>query len=142
MPKSLFHVVVLTDDLDEVVRFLSEVAGLQPVRRFADEPATQAQAEELFGWPAGDVTVRGAAVGEGAGMVELIEIPESRRGTESPRVVFMSLATQDLDGYEARARSAGFAVGARSGGEGALADFATVPVTVGGLPFEFISFGR
>jgi catechol 2,3-dioxygenase-like lactoylglutathione lyase family enzyme len=141
MPRSLFHVVALTDDLDGVVRFLSDVAGLQPVRPFADEPATQAQAEQLFGWPAGEVSVRGAAVGEGAGMVEVIEIPEPLRGTEQPRVVFLTLATQDLDRYEAKAREAGFAVGPRFSGDGALADFATVPVTVGGLPFEFISFG-
>jgi catechol 2,3-dioxygenase-like lactoylglutathione lyase family enzyme len=141
MPRSLFHVVVLTDDLDGVIRFLADVAGMRPVRRFANEPETRAQAEQLLGWPAGAVDVRGAAIGEGVGMVEVIEIPEPLRSSERPRVVFLTLATQDLDAHEEKARAAGFDVGPRFSGSGALSDFATVPVTVGGLPFELISFG-
>ena len=40
MPKSLSHVVVLTDDLEAVVRFLTEVANVQPVERYETRPRT------------------------------------------------------------------------------------------------------
>ena len=80
-------------------------------------------------------------VGEGTGMVEVVEIPESLRATEKPRVAILSLATPDVEGYAAKARAAGFEVGPTISGDGAVRTFSMAPVTVGGIPFEFIAFG-
>jgi catechol 2,3-dioxygenase-like lactoylglutathione lyase family enzyme len=141
MPSSIFHMVALTDDLDEVIRFLRDVVGMDPVREFGDDPATREQAEQNFGWPAGEVSVRGAVVGAGAGMIELVEIPDTLRDVEAPRVAMMTFATPDVEGYSQRAADAGFDAEPVIAGDGAVSTFAMAPVTVGGLPFEFIRFG-
>lgn len=142
MPKSIFHTVLLTDDLDGIVRFLSEVVGMGPVRWFGDEVGSPQQTQAILGWPAEEATIRGAVVGEGVGMVEALEIPESLRGREQPRVAFLTLATADVDGDAERARAAGFDVAPTTTGDGVRSTFAMAPVTVGGIPFELIQFGE
>jgi catechol 2,3-dioxygenase-like lactoylglutathione lyase family enzyme len=142
MPKSIFHTVVLTDDLDGVVRFLNEVVGIEPVRWFGDEVGSPEQTQAVLGWPVEDVSIRGAIVGQGVGMIEALEIPESLRDREQPRVAFLTLATPDVEGYAERARAAGFDVAPTTAGDGVVSTFAMAPVTVGGIPFELIRFGE
>jgi catechol 2,3-dioxygenase-like lactoylglutathione lyase family enzyme len=139
MPSRVFHNLVLTDDLDAVVRFLTEVAGLEGVRWFE---STGERGSSAFGWPPVDGPVRGAVVGEGQGMVELVEIPAPLRPTVQPGLVFMSLATPSPESYADKAIAAGFDAQPAVTLPGVHDVPSTLaPVAVGGLRFEFIRFG-
>ena len=99
MPKSLSHVVVLTEDLDAVVEFLTEVARITEVVPY------EAKAEDLgplFGWAS---SARGAFVGEGPGAVDLLEIPEAERGKVTPGVRLLAVADDWLSWFRLRPSS-------------------------------------
>jgi catechol 2,3-dioxygenase-like lactoylglutathione lyase family enzyme len=133
MPKRLFHVVLLTDELEETVRFLSEVVGMgEP--QWHDQPG-EANAI-VFGWPAEGTDTKRVVLGEGPGLIEVVGIPEPMRGTVEPGAAFLAFATPDPDGLGEAARAAGFEPGERYEMLGAT----LVPITVGGLPFEFVRF--
>ena len=70
MPRALSHAVVLTDDLDATLRFLTDVGGLTPLSAVtAGAPEDYAL---VFGWPIEQAATRSAFVGEGAGMLEVV----------------------------------------------------------------------
>jgi hypothetical protein len=136
MPKSLSHVVVLTEDLDAVVAFLTDVARITQVLPY------EARAEDLgplFGWSS---SARGAFVGEGPGAVDLLEIPEAERATTTPGVRLLAVVNRDAEAAGQAAADAGhqvrgpFHTTAATGGPMSL-----VEVVVGGLPFELVQFG-
>ena len=138
MPSRLFHVVLLTDEIDEVARFLTEVVGLTDPRWF---PNDAEQSSRVFGWPVVEAPGRRVVIGQPPGMVELVEIPEALRGEVRPGVAFLAFATPDVEGYAERAALAGFDVGTVDTVAGAGEPSTLVPVTVGGLPWEFMRFG-
>lgn len=138
MPSRVFHTVLLTDGIDDAVRFLTEVVGMgEP--QWAD--CSAAQSVLVFGWPDHDDPGRRVILGQGPGMLELVEIPPSLRATIVPGVAFTAFATPDVEGFAERSAAAGFdarpvqAVGT-TGGTSTMA-----AVHVGGLPFEFMRFG-
>lgn len=133
MPKRLFHVVLLTDELEETVRFLSEVVGMGEPQR---HPQLGPRNAEVFGWPAEGTDTERVVLGEGPGLIEVVGIPESLRGTVQPGVAFVAFASPDPDGLGEKAAAAGFPPGPRLEIDGAT----LVPVPVGGLPFEFVRF--
>jgi catechol 2,3-dioxygenase-like lactoylglutathione lyase family enzyme len=139
MPKGIFHAVVLTDDLEETVRFLTEVCGIAPVTRYRPEAE---QLATTFGWPVETGTTDAALVGQGPGMLELIAIPPSVRAAFEPGVRLLAVATTDVEGRAGAAKAAGFDPGAlqranvAGGGE-----IVIVPVAVGGVGFELVRFG-
>lgn len=139
MPSSLSHVVVLTDDLDAILRFLGEVAGLRSVLRYETEPA---EINQLFGWPVEHGKARGAFVGEGPGAVDVLEIPEALRGEITPGVRLLAVANRDVATAGAAAAAAGFDVRGpfrtttATGGAMSLTE-----VVAGGIPFELVQFG-
>src|SRR5688572_3508297 len=108
MPSRLFHVVLLTDEIDETARFLEDVVGLGNPRWF---PNDAEQSTQVFGWPPVDEPGRRVVLGEAPGMVELVEIPVALRGTVQPGVAMVAFATPDVEGYADRAAAAGFEVG-------------------------------
>jgi catechol 2,3-dioxygenase-like lactoylglutathione lyase family enzyme len=136
MPKSLSHVVVFTDDLDAVVRFLTDVAKVPSVSPY------EVQAEDvhaLFGWPLDNGPARGAFVGEGAGSVDVLEIPASLRGTVRPGV---RLVNRDAAAAGEAASAAGFAVRGPFHTTAATGQpMSLVEVEAGGVPFELVQFG-
>src|SRR5215207_6931276 len=136
MPRALSHAVVLTDDLDATIRFLRDVANVSPVS------AVTAGAPEdyslVFGWPLEQAATRSAFVGEGTGMLEVVEIPMPLRGTIAPGVRLLAVANRDT----AAAVDAGFdgrgPLTVTSAGEHG----ATIAeVVAGGVAFELIQFG-
>jgi catechol 2,3-dioxygenase-like lactoylglutathione lyase family enzyme len=138
MPKGIFHAVVLTDDLEGTLRFLHDVSGIKPVRRYQPEPEQLAAA---FGWPT-HIRAPAAMVGEGPGMMEVIEIPAGLRGEVAPGVSLLAVATTDVDGRVEAARAAGFQPDAVRTAIGADGTSITVaPVRVGGVGYEFVRFG-
>jgi catechol 2,3-dioxygenase-like lactoylglutathione lyase family enzyme len=140
MPRALSHAVVLTDDLDATLRFLTDVANVAPVT-----PVSAGAPEDyalVFGWPLDRAATRSAFAGEGAGMLEVVEIPEALRGTVTPGVRMLAVANRDVVSAADAARSAGFdargPLEVTSAGERG----ATIAeVTAGGVPFELIQFG-
>ncbi len=105
MPRSLSHVVVLTHDLDEVVRFCGEVAGIAAVTRY---PIPAADLEMLFGWPGLQEPVAAAFVGEGPGGLDLVEVPESLRDDVAPGMRLLAVVNRDVDAATTTAAAAGF----------------------------------
>jgi hypothetical protein len=136
MPKSLSHVVVLTEDLDAVVAFLTDVARITEVVPY------DAKAEDLgplFGWSS---SARGAFVGEGPGSVDVLEIPEAERGTTPPGVRLLAVVNRDAAAAGDASAAAGHAVRGPFHTTAATgAPMSLVEVTVGGLPFELVQFG-
>jgi hypothetical protein len=140
MPRALSHAVVLTDDLDATIRFLADVAKVAPV-----SPVTEGAPEDyalVFGWPLDQAATRSAFVGEGAGMLEVVEIPAPLRGSVAPGVRLLAVANRDAAAAADAARSSGFDVRGpltvtSAGERGAT----IVEVVAGGVPFELIQFG-
>jgi catechol 2,3-dioxygenase-like lactoylglutathione lyase family enzyme len=138
MPRGIFHAVVLTDDLDASVRFLSEVCGIAPVERYVPQPD---QLAETFGWPVDTGTTEAAVIGQGPGMLEVIAIPASLRSTVTPGVALLAVATGDVDGKAEAARAAGFQPSPTRTADGAGgAKITMAPVTVGGVGYELVRF--
>jgi hypothetical protein len=139
MPSSLSHVVVLTDDLDAVLRFLQEVANVKGVMPYETVPE---QVNALFGWPVEHGRARGAFVGDGPGSIDVLEIPEGLRDTVAPGVRLLAVANRDAEaaretatkhGFEARGP---FTATTATGGE-----MRTTEVLAGGIAFELVQFG-
>ena len=138
MPKGIFHAVVLTDDLDASLTFLTEVCGIGPVRPYEPTPASLAAA---LGWPEADSHTRGAIVGQPPGMIDLVAIPPALRGTITPGVTLLAIATPDVEGRAEAARQAGFDVAEpRSVVDATGATMTTAPLVVGGVGYEFVRF--
>ena len=139
MPKSLSHVVVLTDDLDAVLRFLTEVANVSGVAPYETEPEDVAS---MFGWPLEHGATRGAFVGEGPGGVDVVEIPEALRDTVRPGARLLAVVNRDAAGSGEAAASAGFTVRGPFRTTAATgAPMAIVEVMAGGVAFELVQFG-
>ena len=140
MPRALSHAVVLTDDLDGTIRFLSEVANVAPV-----SPVTEGAAEDyalVFGWAIEQAATRSAFVGEGPGMLEVVEIPAALQGTVTPGVRLLAVANRDVASTADAASAAGFAVRGPLTVTSAGEHGATIAeVTAGGVAFELIQFG-
>jgi len=138
MPKGIFHAVVLTDDLETMIRFLTDVCRMAPVERYAPAPD---QLTAAFGWPEG-TTTGAALVGQGPGLLDLVAIPPQLAGTVAPGVVLLAIPTADVDARVEAARQAGFDPEPPRTGEGANGAMVTLaPVKVGGVGFEFARFG-
>lgn len=139
MPKSLSHVVVLTDDLDAVLRFVTEVGKVTAVNLYETEPA---DIHDLFGWPVEHSRLRGAFVGEGPGSLDLLEIPPALRGTVQPGVRLLAVVNRDAAAAGEAAATAGFEVRGPFHTTAATGlPMALVEVSVGGLGFELVQFG-
>src|SRR5687768_5623383 len=92
MPSSLSHVVVFTDDLEELLRFLAEVARVKGVTRYETVPE---QVEDFFGWPREHGPSRCAFVGEGSGAIDIVEIPPGLRDSIKPGVRLLAVPHRD-----------------------------------------------
>ena len=139
MPNALSHVVVLTDDLDAVLRFLTEVAGLRDVTRYETVPE---QVHELFDWPIEHGRAAGAFVGQGPGSVDVLEIPEALRASVRPGVRLLAIVNRDAAAAGDRARDAGFATRGPFGATTATGGtMAMSEVIAGGVAFELVQFG-
>jgi len=140
MPRALSHVVVLTDDLDTTLRFLTDVARVTPL-----SPVTAGAPEDyalVFGWPLEQAATRSAFVGEGAGMLEVVEIPEPLRGAVATGARLLAVANRDAASAAETATAAGFDVRGPLAVTSAGQHGATiVEVVAGGVPFELIQFG-
>ena len=140
MPRSLSHAVVLTDDLDATLRFLTDVGGVTPL-----SPVTAGAPEDyalVFGWPIEQAATRSAFVGEGAGMLEVVEIPEPLRGKVAPGVRLLAIANRDVATAADVASAAGFEVrGPLTVASAEERGAKIVEVVAGGVPFELIQFG-
>jgi len=140
MPRALSHAVVLTDDLDETLRFLADVARLTPIT-----PPSEGAPEDyalVFGWPLEQAATRGAFAGEGAGMLEIVEIPAPLLGSVAPGVRLLAIANRDVGSTAEDARTAGFDVRGPLLVTSAGEHGATIAeVSAGGVAFELIQFG-
>jgi hypothetical protein len=139
VPSSLSHVVVFTDDLDAVLRFLTDVANVQGVTRYETVPE---QVEPLFGWPLEHGRTRCAFVGEGPGGIDLVEIPPGLRDSIKPGVRLLAVPNRDAAAVIELATNAGFeargpfTATTSTGGEMRMSE-----VIAGGIAFELVQFG-
>ena len=139
MPKSLSHVVVFTDDLASVVRFLTDVAKVPSVTPY------EVQAEDvhaLFGWPLDLGGAKGAFVGEGPGSVDVLEIPAPLRDTVRPGVRLLAVVNRDAAAAGEAATAGGYEVRGPFRTTAATGQpMSLVEVVAGGVPFELVQFG-
>ncbi len=138
MPKGVFHAVVLTDDYDATIRFLTDVCGIGPVAPYDPAPASLASA---LGWPEEHCHTTGAIVGSPPGMLDIVAIPAALLGTVRPGVAMLAIATPDVEGLAGRARQAGFDPAEPRRLEAAGGSAMTMaPLTVGGVGYELVRF--
>ena len=138
MPKGIVKAVVLVDDLDAAVQFLSGTARLGPVVPYE---STGEQAAIGLGWPADRGATRGALVGQPPGMLELVEIPLALRRDVQPGVALLSIGSRGVEDGAEQARAAGLTVhGPRDivGVDGTTSTLATIEA--GGVAFELIRY--
>ena len=139
MPKSMSHVVVVTDDLEEVVRFCVDVAGIATVSRY--EIAAEGLSQ-LFGWEGLTAPVAAAFIGDGPGSLDVVEIPEHLRGEVAPGMRLLAVVNRDIGDAAATATEAGHRVrGPFHTATVTGAPMSLVEITAGGLPFELVQFG-
>lgn len=125
--------MLLTEDVEESVRFLAEVVGMGEPRWF---PSHGEQAARLFRWPEGTEDARRAVLGTPPGLVEVVEIPGSLRGSVRPGLAFVGFATPDVADVADRSRAAGFLTGDVLEFEGT----SLVEVQTGGVTFGLLRF--
>jgi catechol 2,3-dioxygenase-like lactoylglutathione lyase family enzyme len=139
VPKGIFHAVVATDDLDASLRFLVDVCGIGPVRRYSTPGSALSS---VLGWPPGEYEATAAIVGQPPGMLDVVEVPASLRGAVAPGVQLLAVATPDVTGRVAAAREAGFSpLEPRTVTDADGAQMTTAPVVVGGVGYELVRFG-
>jgi catechol 2,3-dioxygenase-like lactoylglutathione lyase family enzyme len=139
VPKGIFHAVVATDDLDASLRFLVDVCGIGPVRRYSTPGSALSS---VLGWPPGEYEATAAIVGQPPGMLDVVEVPASLRGAVAPGVQLLAVATPDVTGRVAAAREAGFSpLEPRTVIDADGAQMTTAPVVVGGVGYELVRFG-
>lgn len=139
MPKSLSHVVVFTDDLDAVVRFLTDVAKVTAVSPYEVAPQ---DVHELFGWPLELGAAKGSFVGEGPGSIDVLEIPEALRDTVRPGARLLAVVNRDAAAAGEAATAAGYEVRGPFQTTAATGQpMSLVEVVAGGVPFELVQFG-
>jgi hypothetical protein len=96
---------------------------------------------DLFGWDI-DRPTRGAFVGEAPGAVDLLEIPETLRGTVEPGVRLLAVVNRDAAAAGEAAAAAGAEVRGPFHAVSATGNPMTmVEVVTGGVPFELVQFG-
>jgi hypothetical protein len=139
MPKSLSHVVILTEDFDGLLRFLTDVANFSEVSYYE---ATAHDVHEVFGWPAELGPARGAFVGDSPGAVDVVEIPTALRGAVRPGVRLLAAVNRDAAGAGEAATAAGFEVrGPLHTTAPTGVAMSLVEVMAGGVAFELVQFG-
>jgi hypothetical protein len=139
MPKSLSHVVVFTDDLDAVVRFLTDVAKVPSVTPYEVQPE---DVHALFDWPLDVGVSRGVFVGEGPGSVDILEIPAPLRETVRPGVRLLAVVNRDAAAAGEAASANGYDVRGPFHTTAATGQpMSLVEVVAGGVPFELVQFG-
>ncbi len=137
MARRSHHVACVTDDRDAVVRFLTEVVGLEAHGELHAPPES---CSAILGWPEDNPGADGTMLGEGpGGLVEVIEIPAALRDRVQPNISLASFATPDLEDRVEAARRSGAEVSDVIGTEelglqGSVA-------RVGGIAFELLRFG-
>ena len=137
MPKSLSHVVVFTDDLEAMLRFVTEVAKVTTVNRYETDDVST-----LFGWPPELGAAKGAFVGEGPGGLDLLEIPAELRDEVKPGVRLLAVVNRDATAAGEEAKAAGFPVRGPFHTTAATGvPMALVEVEAGGVAFELVQFG-
>ena len=138
MPSSLSHVVVFTDDLEALLRFLTDVAKVKGVTRYETVPE---QVEPLFGWPLEHGRARCAFVGEGPGSIDVVEIPPGLRDTVKPGVRLLAIPNRDAVAAQHDAITAGFeAHGPFTATTSTGGAMRMTEVVAGGVAFELVQF--
>jgi catechol 2,3-dioxygenase-like lactoylglutathione lyase family enzyme len=139
VPKSLSHVVVFTDDLDAVVGFLTGIAQVPAVSPYEVAPE---DTHALFGWPLDLPPAKGAFVGEGAGSIDVLEIPDALRDTVPTGVRLLAVTNRDAAAAGVVAADAGYDVRGPFRTTAATGQpMSLVEVVAGGVAFELVQFG-
>jgi hypothetical protein len=125
--RAFHHALCVTDDEGTAVAALRRVLGLP------------AEAGALT-WEPGTPAMIGTILGPGsAGTVEVDRLPDELRGHLTPPTTAISFAVDDLVERVAACRAAGLDVSVAPDAPGGLA---YAVVTVAGLEFELVRFGR
>jgi catechol 2,3-dioxygenase-like lactoylglutathione lyase family enzyme len=136
VPKRSHHIACVTDDRAGVVRFLTDIIGLE-VTGELHAPGDSTSA--ILGWPPND-GADGTMLGQGpGGLVEVIQIPADLEGKVEPGFALISFAMPDLEARVEDCRARGIEVSDVIHTEGL--DLSGAVAHVGGLGFELLRFG-
>jgi catechol 2,3-dioxygenase-like lactoylglutathione lyase family enzyme len=132
MSKHLHHVVMSSHSADALIKFFTEVVGMEIQHQF---PVPGHVFETTLGWPPSDgATI--TSLGEGmAGLVEVLDVPEAVRSVQPEGLTALSFLTEDYKDTEAKARRFADDVTALDAGVPGVDLFVC---TVGGVPMEFM----
>lgn len=132
MPKQLHHVVMCSHSADALVRFLTDVVGMEVQHQFRVPGEVL---EKTLGWPpsdGADLTMLGSGV---AGLIEVLDVPEHLRATAPEGLTALSFLTDDFRNVQDKARDYASDVTVLDAGVPGVDLFFC---TVGGVPMEFM----
>ncbi|HEX9175011.1 VOC family protein [Mycobacterium sp.] len=132
MPKQLHHVVMCSHSADALVRFLTDVVGMEVQHQFRVPGEVL---EKTLGWPpsdGADLTMLGSGV---AGLIEVLDVPEHLRATAPEGLTALSFLTDDVRNVQDKARDYASDVTVLDAGVPGVDLFFC---TVGGVPMEFM----
>jgi len=117
---------------DTHIKFFTEVVGMEVQHHF---PVPGHVFETTLGWPPSDganITILGTGM---AGLIEVLDVPESVRSVQPEGLAALSLLTDDYRDTETKARSFADDVTALDAGVPGVDLFFC---TMGGVPMEFM----
>ena len=132
MSKHLHHVVMSSHSADALIKFFTEVVGMEIQHQF---PVPGHVFETTLGWPPSDgatITILGEGM---AGLVEVLDVPAAVRSVQPEGLTALSFLTEDYQDTEAKARRFADDVTALDAGVPGVDLFVC---TVGGVPMEFM----
>lgn len=132
MPNHLHHVVMSSHSADTLVKFFTDVVGMEIQHQF---PVPGHIFETTLGWPPSDganITILGSGM---AGLVEVLDVPEAVRSVQPEGLTALSFLTEDYKDTEAKARRFADDVTALDAGVPGVDLFVC---TMGGVPMEFM----
>src|SRR5271156_3357457 len=132
LPNQLHHVVMGSHSADTHIKFFTEVVGMEVQHHF---PVPGHVFEATLGWPPSEganITILGTGM---AGLVEVLDVPESARSVQPEGLAALSFLTDDYNNTQARARKFADDVTALDAGVPGVDLFVC---SMGGVPMEFM----
>jgi len=117
---------------DTLIKFFTEVVGMEVQHHF---PVPGHVFEATLGWPPSEganITILGTGM---AGLVEVLDVPESARSVQPEGLAALSFLTDDYNNTQARARKFADDVTALDAGVPGVDLFVC---SMGGVPMEFM----
>ena len=136
MPRALHHVTIVSSEFERLRAFMESVIGLEIVQPVSGSAKV---ATQMLGWPEENPGFSGVILGSGnAGLVEIIEIPQSLKGLVASDIALLSFASASLEALVDASRTFGIPIEDPIRVQSETIDLDASLCEVSGVPIELI----